>query len=168
MDEQKKPPVGIRFTEQSDAPYLKEWLEEKGVLRWFPMADEVETEHAVQHWVGFSRWRCSLTATINTKPVGIATLYLQPYKKLAHQCEFGIIIDPNMRNKGIGRYLIEQLEKLAKETFHIELLHLQVYENNPAKRLYARMGFTEFGNQKGWIKELDGTFTGRTFMEKYI
>jgi hypothetical protein len=30
------------------------------------------------------------------------------------------------------------------------------------------MGFTEFGTQKGWIKELDGTFVGRTFMEKYL
>lgn len=168
MDEYKKPPVAIRFTELEDGKPLKKWLDEPGVLRWFPMVDDVETEHAVQHWVGFSRWRCSLTATVNGVPVGIATLYLQPYKKLAHQCEFGIIVDPAMRNKGIGRYLIEQLSKLAKETFHIELLHLQVYENNPAKRLYSRMGFTEFGTQKGWIKELDGTYTGRTFMEKYL
>ena len=32
MDQQKKPPVGIRFTELGDGPALKEWLEEKGVL----------------------------------------------------------------------------------------------------------------------------------------
>lgn len=168
MNDQKKPPVGIRFTEQSDGKKLKDWLMEPAIMHWFPMADEVEIDHAVQHWVGFSRWRCSLTATINDQPVGIATLYLQPYKKLAHQCEFGIIVAPEMRNKGIGQYLIEQLSKLAKETFKIELLHLQVYQNNPAKNLYRRMGFTEFGNQPGWIKELDGTLVGRTFMEKKL
>ncbi len=167
-EEIKKPPVGIRFTELSDGKQLGQWLREPGVLRWFPMADDVEIDHAVQHWVGFSRWRCSLTATINGVPVGLATLYLQPYKKLAHQCEFGIIVDPEQRNRGIGGYLIEQLAKLAKENFKIELLHLQVYANNPAIRLYKRLGFTEFGMQKGWIKETDGTYVGRTFMEKYL
>lgn len=168
MEKEKKPPVAIRFTELEDGKHLKEWLMDPDVARWFPMVDEVEIDHAVQHWVAFSRWRCSLTATINNLPVGIATLYLQPYKKLAHQCEFGIIVAPEMRNRGIGQYLIEQLSKLAKETFHVELLHLQVYQDNPAKRLYARMGFKEFGNQAGWIKELDGSYTGRTFMEKNL
>jgi putative acetyltransferase len=163
-----KSPVTFRFTEMSDAKYLKQWLHEPGVLRWFPMYDEVEIDDAVQRWVSFSRYRCSLTAVRDGQPVGLATLYLQPYRKLAHQCEFGIIVAPEARNQGVGTRLIQELEKLAKETFKIELIHLQVYESNPAKRLYSRMGYKEFGNQSGWIKELDGTFVGRTFMEKNI
>lgn len=164
----KEPKVVIRFTEQSDAKALKEWLQEPGILRWFPMQDEVELDDSVMRWIGFSRYRCCLTATINNVPVGIATLYLQPYRKLAHQCEFGIIVSKEARNKGVGTKLIEHLEKLAKDTFKIELLHLQVYEGNPAKNLYARLGYKEFGYQAQWIKELDGTFVGRTFMEKKL
>lgn len=171
MDKNKKQPaegVEIRYTELSDGKYLREWLHEPGVLRWFPMADDVEIDDAVSRWVGFSRYRCSLTAVKDGIPCGIATLYLQPYRKLAHQCEFGIIVGGNNRNLGIGTLLINALAHLAKETFKIELLHLQVYADNPAKRLYSRLGFKEFGNQVGWIKESDGTFTGRTFMEKNL
>lgn len=171
MDIANKPAlegVEIRYTELSDGKYLREWLHEPGVLRWFPMADDVEIDDAVSRWVGFSRYRCSLTAVKNGIPCGIATLYLQPYRKLAHQCEFGVIVGGNNRNQGIGAYLINSLAHLAKETFKIELLHLQVYSENPAKRLYSRLGFTEFGHQAGWIKENDGTFTGRTFMEKKL
>lgn len=161
-------PVGVRFTQLDDGKYLKAWLEDNRVHRWFPMHDTPEIDDAVQRWVGFSRYRCSLTAVIKGVPVGIATLYLQPYRKLAHQCEFGIIVDPDYRNQGIGKLLIEQLEKLAKETFKIELMHLQVYQDNPAKRLYDRMGYKTFGDQSKWIKEIDGTYTGRTFMEKLL
>ena len=42
---------------------------------------------------------------------------------------------------------------LAKDQFRIELLHLQVYSENPAIHLYERMGFKEFGRQIAWIKE---------------
>jgi len=158
----------IRYTEPTDAPHLKEWLTDPTVATWFPMADGIEIEDAVQRWIGFSRYRCSLTAVLEGIPCGIATLYLQPYRKLAHQCEFGIIVAPNYRNKGIGADLIKNLAHLAKDYFHIELLHLQVYANNPAIRLYKRCGFREFGCQTHWIKEADGTYTGRTFMEKFI
>lgn len=164
----QKPQASIRFTEPEDSKYLKSWLEDPNVFRWFPMHDSVEIDDAVQRWISFSRYRCSLTAVVNGEPKGIATLYLQPYRKLAHQCEFGIIVAPDSRNLGIGGFLIDELEKLAKDTFKIELLHLQVYEDNPAVHLYERKGFETFGNQAMWIKELDGTYTGRKFMEKKL
>jgi putative acetyltransferase len=158
----------IRYTEPSDAKYLKEWLLEPGVLRWFPMSDEIEVDDSVARWIGFSRYKCSLTAVKDGVPCGLATLFLQPYRKLAHQCEFGIIVGGNYRNQGVGSHLINSLMQLAKEFFHIELLHLQVYTENPAIRLYERFGFREFGRQPEWIKNLDGTYAGRVFMEKFL
>lgn len=162
------PGFDIRYTVMDDARYLKEWLMDPTVSRWFPMLDEPEIEDATQRWIGFSRYRCSLTATQDDVPCGITTLYLQPYKKLAHQCEFGIIVGPQYRNKGVGGHLINNLCHLARHTFKIELLHLQVYSNNPAIRLYSRFGFKEFGRQDHWIKELNGEYTGRIFMEKTL
>lgn len=158
----------MRYTELSDAPFLKEWLTDPSVATWFPMDDPIEIDDAVSRWIGFYRYRCSLTATVNGVPCGIATLYLQPYRKLAHQCEFGIIVSPQYRNHGIGSDLIKNLTHLAKNVFRIELLHLQVYAKNPAMNLYKRHGFVEFGNQTKWIKERDGTYVGRIFMEKLI
>jgi len=166
MSEENLDDLEIRYTEPTDAPFLKEWLLEPSIGRWFPLADEVEIEDAVQRWIGFYRYKCSLTAVKNGVPCGLATLYLQPYKKLAHQCEFGIIVGDGYRGKGIGSKLLKNLIHLAKTQYRIELLHLQVYSDNPAVNLYQRFGFKEFGNQPRWIKELDGSYTGRSFMEK--
>lgn len=160
--------IDIRYTVAEDAQHLKRWLLDRDVARWFPMADEVEIDDAVNRWVGFYRYRCSLTAVYQGTPVALSTLYLQPYRKLAHQCEFGIIVAPEFRGKMIGTEILNNLMHLAKEKFKIELLHLQVYEGNPATRLYERLGFKEFGYQKQWIKESDGSYTGRLFMERYL
>ncbi len=175
MEEQKQEPavnpvegLDIRYTELSDAKYLREWLKEPGILRWFPMYDDVEIEDAVGRWIGFARYKCSLTATMNGEPCGLITLYLQPYRKLAHQCEFGIIVGTGYRNKGIGSELIKNLIHLAKNYFNIELLHLQVYAENPAMHLYDRWGFKEFGRQTHWIKEGPNDYRARVFMEKFI
>lgn len=164
------PPAGLdmRYTEVGDAPFLRDWLLDPSNAKWFPMDDPIEIDDAVSRWIGFYRYRCSLTATMDGVPCGMATLYLQPYRKLAHQCEFGIIVAPNHRNKGIGSDLIKNITHLAKDQFKIELLHLQVYADNPAVHLYERFGFKEFGNQTHWIKERDGTYVGRLFMEKFI
>ncbi len=161
------PPVEIRYTEPGDAKYLKKWLLEPEVGRWFPMYDEVEVEDAVGRWISFCRYKCSLTAVVNGVPCGLTTLYLQPYRKLAHQTEFGIIVGNEHRGKGIGSMLLTSLMQLAKENFHIELLHLTVYAENPAIRLYRRFGFEEFGRQTHWIKD-NGVYSGRIFMERFL
>lgn len=167
--QENKTPQGldVRYTEPSDAPYLKKWLMEPGILRWFPMHDEVEIDDAVVRWIAFSKYRCSLTILKDGVPCGIATLYLQPYKKLAHQCEFGIIVGEGYRNQGIGNYLLKNLLHFAKEQFKIELIHLQVYAENPAINFYHRFGFREFGRQNQWIKEED-RYVGRIFMERFL
>lgn len=50
-----------------------------------------------------------------------------------------IIIAPSFRNAGIGTKLIEWLQKEAREAGL--LLRLTVKHDNPAKRLYDRLGF---------------------------
>lgn len=168
MTENKDSSLEIRYSDLSDGRYLKEWLLDPTVARWFPMDDLAEIDDAVHRWIGFSRYKCSLTAVKEGVPCGLATLYLQPYRKLAHQTEFGVIVAPEHRGKGVGTELLKNLMHLAKDQFKIELIHLQVYSENPAIHLYSRLGFKEFGQQTHWIKERDGTYTGRTFMERFL
>lgn len=165
-----KPPEGleVRLTDADDGKYLKDWLGHPSVNRWFPMCTEAEVEDAVQRWIIFYKYKCSITAVMHGVPCGIATLYLQPYRKLAHQCEFGIIIGHDFRNQNVGGILLECLMKLARENFGVEVIHLQVYAENPAIRFYKRKGFREFGRQTHFIKEGDKTYVGRVFMEKYL
>lgn len=161
------PGLTVRYTQPQDAEHLKAWLLDPEISTWFPMANEAEVEDAVRRWISFSRVKSSLTAELDGVPCGIVTLYVQAYKKLLHQSEFGIIVATGMRNKGIGSFLLRSLMRIAKEQFKLELLHLQVYAENPAIRLYKRFGFREFGRQTHWIKEED-RYVGRIFMERFL
>ncbi len=165
---QHEPQLAVRYTEPDDAPFLREWLSQPSTLRWFAMCDEVEIDDSVKRWIGFARYKCSLTATMDGVPCGIATLYLQPYRRLAHQSEFGIMVGKEHRGYRVGEFLMNSLMDLAKHTFRIELLHLTVYGDNPAIRLYRRLGFQEYGRQSRWLKNLDGTYSQRVFMERLL
>ena len=159
--------LSVRYTTPQDAEHLKAWLSDPEVSTWFPMCNDAEIDDAVRRWISFSRVRSSLTAELNGVPCGLVTLYVQAYKKLQHQAEFGVIVSSGMRGKGIGSFLMRSMMRLAKEQFRLELIHLQVYAENPAIRLYKRFGFREFGRQTHWIKESD-RYVGRIFMERFL
>ncbi len=159
--------IEIRYTSSDDAVNLKEWLEEPGILRGFPMADPPEVDDSVKHWIGFSKYKSSLTAVHEGKPCGIATLCLMPYRKLAHQCLVSIIVSKEVRGKGVGTLLMNNLMHLAKDYFGIEVLYLEVYEGNRAISLYERFGFREIGLQKHFMKE-NGEYIGKIIMERIL
>ncbi len=160
--------VTIRPGVEADQKCLVEWLLQPGVLNWFPLADLREVEDAARIWVSYYKYGAVLTALWDGVPCGIANLYIQPYKKLAHQCLFAIIVDERLRGKGIGTKLLEELIKLAKEKFNIELLHLEVYEGNPAIRLYERFGFTQYGCEKRFVKEEGNKYLSKILMQKTL
>jgi RimJ/RimL family protein N-acetyltransferase len=163
----RHPDIHIRDTVMEDAPHLTKWLTDPLILRWFPMFDEREIEDAVRIWISYSKIGACITADWNGIPCGMANLYIQPYKKLAHQCLFSIIVDEKYRNKGIGTALLEDLMALGKQRFRLEVLHLEVYEGNPAIHLYSRLGFKEFGKQTHFIKD-KGEYIGKILMERAL
>lgn len=167
MEKDKYAGVQIRYTRESDATPMRKWFDDPEIGKWFPMGESHEVDDSVYRWIGFSRFKCSLTMEKDGVPCGIATLYLQPYRKLAHQCEFGIIMAPGYRGQGLGTLLLNSLIHMAKTKFGIELMHLQVYEDNPAIHLYRRFRFKEFGRQTHWIKDY-GEYVSRVFMERFI
>ena len=159
--------IVTRFAEESDFQLLVQWLGQPGVLRWFPLHDQREIEDASRIWMGNSLHHAVLTALLDGVPCGIATLYLQPYRKLAHQCLFAIIVDEAYRSRGVGTKLLTDLMALGKERFQLELLHLEVYDGNPALRLYQRLGFEEYGFQRHFIKQ-NGEYMGKRLMQKKL
>ncbi len=163
-----KDPISVRFAEESDQALLVEWLLQPNILQWFPLTDLREIEDAARIWMSYSKQNGVLTALWNGEPCGIATLYLHPFRKMAHQALFAIIVDEEFRGKGVGKRLLLELEKLAVDRFSLELLHLEVYDGNPAIRLYERLGFVQYGYQKRFIKELDESYLGKIMMQKSL
>ena len=154
----------IRYTHVQDAPYLNSWLLAPGMLHWFPMSEGKEMEDAVTCWISFCRYSSSLTATYEGTPIAIGTLFLMPYRKVAHHCLFKLIVDPKFHRRGVGTSLLKNLKHLAKNTFRLELMHIDIYEGNPIYFLLQQQGFREYGRQSHFVKE-NGTYFGRILME---
>lgn len=145
--------LDIRYTRVTDTPYVKKWLMDPRILSFFPMKDEKEVELALSCWMHFVRYSCSLTATYQHIPCGIATLFLMPYKKVSHHCSMKVCVDPNLHRRGIGTALVRNLKHLAAEYFHLESLHIEIFEGNPIVHLLKKQGFREFIRQEDYVKE---------------
>lgn len=158
------PGFDIRYTHVPDLTFLREWMQTPGMLKWFPMEVEKEVEDAIHCWIGFCRWNSSLTATVNGTPCGIGTLFLMPYKKVAHQCLFKIIVDPQWQKKGIGQALIRNLKHLAKSYFHLEMIATEVFDGNRLIPLLLKNGFAEIFRQEKFVKDGD-QYKARVFLE---
>jgi RimJ/RimL family protein N-acetyltransferase len=164
---QELPGLDIRYTYVTDTPYLRDWLLKPDVQKWFPVSEEREIEDAVQCWIGFSRYSSSITATLNGIPCGIGTLFLMPYRKVAHHCLFKLVVDPKCQRKGIGSSLLKNLKHLAKNYFHLELIHIEVFEGNPVASLLLKHDFHEFVRQERFVKDKGG-YRSRILFESYL
>jgi putative acetyltransferase len=160
--------INIRLATPDDEKYLIEWLKDDDVLKWFPMCNEREILDATRVWISYTKYNSVIMAEINGHPCGIANLYIQSSQKLKHQCLFAIIVDKQYRQMGVGTKLIKELIKMAKEKFNIEILHLEVYDGNPAMALYEKLGFKIYGFHKRFLKEAPGKYRGKYFMQQTL
>lgn len=159
--------IEIREAIEGDYAPLVSWLQQPGVLRWFPLFDLREIEDAARIWIGYAKQHAVFTALMDGEPCGSVLLYIQPYRKLAHQCLFAILVDEKHRGKGVGSRLLSEIIRVGKEQFNLELLHLEVYEGNPAIRLYQKFGFAEYGRQRHFVKE-DGKYLTKVMMQRAL
>jgi putative acetyltransferase len=71
----------IRYSQASDLLFLNSWVSKQEVMDWLPISDEKERDMATSCWIGFAKFKSSLTATIDHTPCGMATIFLMPYKR---------------------------------------------------------------------------------------
>jgi len=155
----------IRYTTEEDGAYLKRWLLTPGVSHWFSVEGDKEIDEFVKIWISFARFTCSLTATYQEEPCGIATLFLMPYVKLIHMSMGYVIVDPGKQRLGVGTALIKNLDHLGKEYFRLERMHYEVYGNNPLVNILQKEGYYEVFRQERYVKEESG-YLQRIVVEK--
>jgi ribosomal protein S18 acetylase RimI-like enzyme len=85
--------------------------------------------------------------------VGIACFVVQQGEKVAHKATlWGMYVRPAARNRKVGRRLVEAICDHARR--EVELIQLGVAtDNGPARSLYARSGFVEYGVEKNALKQ---------------
>jgi ribosomal protein S18 acetylase RimI-like enzyme len=85
--------------------------------------------------------------------VGVAGLLIREGAKESHKgMLWGMYVRSSARKAGVGRRLVEAVIEFART--RVELVHLTVVsENETARRLYARMGFLEYGIERKALKQ---------------
>jgi RimJ/RimL family protein N-acetyltransferase len=97
--------------------------------------------------------------------LGVAGFFVHRGAKEGHKgVLWGMYVRARARKTGLGRRLVDAVVDHARE--HVEILQLRVVEGNePARRLYARLGFVEYGIEKNSLKQ-DGRYWDEVLMAK--
>lgn len=156
--------LSIRLSVAEDMEHWKNWVADPKVSRWFPFAsEEIEIDRTARHVFSFLPQNGLITAEWDGQPCGIAGFELSVYRKTMHQATLWIVVEESHRNQGIGSLLLKALFAAGKAWHGLSFVLLEVYEGNPARALYKRMGFVDYGFQPFFSKE-DGHYLGRHLM----
>ncbi|MBW8348785.1 GNAT family N-acetyltransferase [Bacillus sp. IITD106] len=110
-----------------------------------------------------------LVAEVNRKIIGILSFHSSPLKRLSHQGIFGMSVQEEFTNSGIGTSLIRELLAWAKKEQRVEKITLEVFSNNErAIHLYKKLGFTEEGRFKKQVKLDANEYVDDIVMSKFI
>lgn len=156
----------IRFSELDDLTFLQSWFSDPIECENYPFGPE-EKEEALKNWIGFAKYKASLTGLLDGAPCAIGTLFLMPYRKVAHHCSFYLIVDPAHRRNGIGLSMVRNLLNLAKTRFRLESVHVEIFGQSPLLPLVQKLGFEQYAFQENYVK-LDGCYRPRTLLEHFF
>ena len=89
----------------------------------------------------------------STPLLGVAGLAIREGEKEKHKgLLWGMYVRPDARKAGVGKRLVEAVIDHARA--HVEVIQLSVIsKNEPARRLYAGLGFVEYGLEKDSLKQ---------------
>lgn len=157
----------IRYSNSQDGKHLLGWLKRPDINKWYPPKGKKEINDFASNWIGFSRFNASLTAIYKNEIYGIGTLFLMPYKKVAHHCMFYMIVNPEHFRKKIGTSLLKNLLNLAENYFHFESIVAEVFENSPIIGLLENYDFEKFASQNDYVKD-DNEYKSRILYQHFF
>jgi RimJ/RimL family protein N-acetyltransferase len=96
--------------------------------------------------------------------VGIAALFVAPRLKQCHKGTInGVYVRPEHRGTGLARQLMSSVIAAAQDA-NLALLHLTVtVGNEPARRMYLRLGFQPYGVERRALR-VNGTWYDNELM----
>ncbi|MGE8205191.1 N-acetyltransferase family protein [Heyndrickxia sp. NPDC080065] len=110
-----------------------------------------------------------LAAVHEGEIIGFLNASRSQRKRVSHNCMFGISIQKDYWNKGIGRKMLEYMIKWAENHPQIEKIMLEVFAHNErAIYLYQSVGFIEEGRKKNHVKFEDGTYVDEIIMSRFV
>lgn len=96
----------------------------------------------------------TLGAFVDEQLIGVVTLVREGLIKLQHRATImAMYVSTEQRGLGIGKSLMAEIIQKANDWVGVEQVYLTVVTaNEPAKKLYASLGFEVFGAEKRALK----------------
>jgi ribosomal protein S18 acetylase RimI-like enzyme len=153
------PHIQIRHLTPADAALYRE-IRLEGLQRdpeAFGSTFEAESSKSVELFAKRLTTSTVFGAFDGSQIVGVAALVINQGPKEAHKGQLvGMYVRASARRSRVGQRLVEAIINHARNS--VELVQLSVVSTNgPARRLYARLGFVEYGLEKNSLKQ-DGHY----------
>jgi ribosomal protein S18 acetylase RimI-like enzyme len=112
----------------------------------------------------------ALGAFVGETLAGIVSLGRETYRKGRHKAGiYQVYVAPEVRGRGYGRRLMEELLARARQIDGLGQLLLAVNAANvPARSLYAALGFEPYGMERRALKLADGTMLDEELMVYWL
>jgi RimJ/RimL family protein N-acetyltransferase len=132
---------------------------------WFGSTFERESPEPLEWFADRLRRAAVFGVFSRGELVGIAGFFIRSGRKEAHKgALWGMYVRPQARGCGIARRLVEAVIDHARQ--QVEVLQLTVVKDNAAaRRLYARLGFVEYGVERNSLKQ-NGRYWDEVLMAK--
>ncbi|MEQ1974827.1 GNAT family N-acetyltransferase [Xenorhabdus sp. SGI240] len=133
----------------------------------------LKENEAEQYWQDveadlISGHRILLVAPEGENIAGSVQLSLCKKKNGLHRADVEkLMVHTAYRQRGLGRKLMNELERLAKQ-YQRHLLVLDTRTYDPASTLYRKCGFIEVGQIPNFVIDSNGEFSGTTYFYKWI
>jgi RimJ/RimL family protein N-acetyltransferase len=146
------------------------WSSSEGSLRknGTYLKENVASPEVIQDWTSNLDYRrvISIIALTGDKIVADATLHRSHSRVRSHIGEIRIVVDPNYRELGLGRRLIQELLDIAVmlrlDRVVFELVTLR---EKAAIAAAESVGFREVAVLKGWVRDILGEDQDLVIME---
>jgi len=107
----------------------------------------------------------ALVATRRGAILGFAQARAGALRRSAHESHLDVYVAASARGAGIGRTLLTELARRARERPTMHRIALAVFADNVrARALYESIGFVEEGRRRGAGRERDGSLRDEILM----
>ncbi len=158
----------LRPLEAGDKIALLRFFERVPEADRYYLKENVTAPEVIQSWstkVDFDR-TIPIVAAVDGAIVADATLHRSRAPARRHLGEVRIVVDPEYRERGLGRRLIREVLDIALELgLHKATFELVAQREQAAMVAARSVGFQEVARLKGWVRDLWGNYQDLILME---